>query len=87
MYSPSSLHKAEIRHNPSSTKAMLSRVATTAPRRFSKLTDAVRGYDLNVNGVPRLPVPAVDVTMTRYLETMRPLLNEEDYKRTVMRRG
>jgi hypothetical protein len=45
--------------------------------------DIVRHYDLNINKVPRLPVPTVEQTMTRYLETMRPILNDADYERTV----
>lgn len=43
----------------------------------------LRLYDLNVNNVPRLPVPEVEHTMTRFLETMRPLLTDAEYERTV----
>jgi hypothetical protein len=55
-----------------------------ARRSFSAAPlDVVRQYDLNIHKVPRLPVPTVEQTMTRYLETMRPLLNDSDYERTV----
>jgi hypothetical protein len=54
-------------------------------RRFlsTAARDCVRAYDVNVHNVPRLPVPAVEHTMTRYLETMRPLLSDAEYERTV----
>jgi hypothetical protein len=49
---------------------------STAPK-----LDILRHYDVNVHNVPRLPVPTVEQTMTRYLETMRPILNDADYER------
>lgn len=52
-------------------------------RPFStKVSDVLRFYDTNVLNVPRLPVPTVEQTMTRYLETMRPILSDAEYEKT-----
>ncbi|XP_066579830.1 carnitine O-palmitoyltransferase 1, muscle isoform isoform X1 [Amia ocellicauda] len=34
--------------------------------------------------LPRLPVPSIDATMTRYLESVRPLLDDEQYNQMEM---
>ncbi|KAI8061163.1 acyltransferase ChoActase/COT/CPT [Gongronella butleri] len=34
------------------------------------------------NNLPKLPVPALSATMQKYLQSVRPLLNDEDYQQT-----
>ncbi|ORX49514.1 acyltransferase ChoActase/COT/CPT [Hesseltinella vesiculosa] len=46
-------------------------------------TDANVGPMLRFqNSMPKLPVPALQATMQKYLKSVRPLLNDEDYKQT-----
>jgi carnitine O-acetyltransferase len=34
------------------------------------------------DSLPKLPVPALDATLQKYLKTVRPLVSDEDYKQT-----
>jgi carnitine O-acetyltransferase len=34
------------------------------------------------DSLPKLPVPALDSTLQKYLKTVRPLVSDEDYKQT-----
>jgi hypothetical protein len=45
------------------------------------LPDAVSAYHVNINKVPRLPLPEVKQTITRYIETLEPLLSQPDLER------
>ena len=42
----------------------------------------MRQYDVNMHNVPKLPVPSVEATMTRFLETMKPLLTQSEFEQT-----
>ena len=44
---------------------------------------AVKGRTFSVQySLPRLPVPALEQTLNRYLDTCRPLLDDEQFKTT-----
>jgi len=57
------------------------RLLSSSSSAQQKVTSVLRHYDTNVNNVPRLPIPSVSATMTRYLETISPLVSKEDLER------
>lgn len=66
---------------PLLTKRLLSSSSSSAAAAQRKVSSVLRYYDTNVNDVPRIPIPSVSATMTRYLETISPLVSKEDLER------
>ena len=57
---------------------LLSKMTIEEPARL-----AVKGRTFSVQyNLPRLPVPALEQTLNRYLDTCRPLLDDEQFKTT-----